>query len=158
MPYRGIKLSKCPHPPAPPHSWGGGSDKMRRLKEMTRRARMLRNEPTEAEAILWEYLRKGRLMGFKFRRQHVVRKYILDFFCPEANLAIEIDGEIHKQQKGYDKFRMQGLNGLGIHILRFPNDAVYASVGSVVAKISLVLKNLQGSTPPPRAGEAGRGT
>jgi very-short-patch-repair endonuclease len=108
--------------------------------------------------MLWDHLRKGRLMGYKFRRQHVVRKYILDFFCPSAKLGIELDGKIHDKQAAYDSFRSEGLSQFGIHILRFPNERVLSSVETVVSEISQVLNSLMRVTPPPQAGEAGRGT
>jgi leucyl-tRNA synthetase len=101
---------------------------MRVLKEMTRRARLLRNKPTAAEAMLWAYLRKGRLMRYKFRRQHVVQKYNLDFFCPAVSLGIELDGEVHDEQKEHDMFRSDGLSELGIQILRFSNERVLTNV------------------------------
>lgn len=131
---------------------------MRALKEMTRRARLLRNQPTPAEEILWSQLRKGKLMGYKFRRQHVVRKYIIDFFCPAARLGIELDGKAHLDQAEYDAFRSDGLLQLGIHVLRFKNEDVESNITDVVNAIALVLTNTRTLTPPPQAGEAGRGT
>ena len=114
--------------------------------------------PPQAEAILWSHLKIGKLMGYKFRRQHVVRKYILDFFCPAANLGIELDGKVHLDQAEYDEFRSVGLLQTGIRILRFKNEAILANIGEVLAIISATLQNISTITPPPQAGEAGRGT
>lgn len=108
--------------------------------------------------MLWEYLRKGMLMGYKFRRQHVVRKYILDFFCPPVSLGIELDGVVHDQQKEHDMFRSDGLRELGIQILRFSNERVLKNVEVVVGEISHKLNNIAHNARPPQAGEAGRGT
>jgi len=92
---------------------------MSKLQAMTK-ARYLRKEETEAEKILWEEIRNNKL-GVKFRRQHPIDKFIIDFYAPKIKLAIELDGEIHKENKEYDKMRTEYLNSKNIKVLRFWN-------------------------------------
>lgn len=100
-------------------------------KSITEMARQLRKNPTASEKLLWEYLRKRRLEGYKFLRQkpfvHEQREnkryfYIADFYCAELKLVIEIDGKIHDFHKEYDYQRDLVLNGLGLKILRIENE------------------------------------
>jgi len=99
--------------------------------------KQLRNDATQAEKMLWYELRNSLLDGRKFRRQHSVGSYILDFYCPEERLAIELDGEQHERdkQKEYDKKRTEYLNGLKITVIRFKNTDVIFGRDSVVKKI-----------------------
>lgn len=92
---------------------------------------------TEAEEILWKHLRAGKIKGIKFRRQHPVGSFVLDFYCAEAKMGIEIDGEIHKRQEiaEYDEGRTFELDKLGIQVIRFTNEEVKTDVGKVVSKI-----------------------
>jgi adenine-specific DNA-methyltransferase len=89
-----------------------------RLKQF---AREMRREPTDAERRLWFILRDRKLGGFKFRRQHPVGGYIIDFFCMEANVGVEADGGQHYDPEGkaYDERRSEVLAALGVEILRF---------------------------------------
>lgn len=102
------------------------------LKE---RRRQLRNNVTEAEKILWRKL-KNKQLGLQFRRQFGVGNYILDFYCPEKKLAVELDGGFHRKRKEYDKNRTEYLNKLGIRVFRFWNDEVLNGVDSVIEKIN----------------------
>ena len=83
-----------------------------------------KQQPTEAEEKLWAGLRSRKLEGYKFRRQHTIEHYIVDFICLEAGLIIEADGEIHYEpgQAEYDQGRTHNLQELGYKILRFSND------------------------------------
>lgn len=90
----------------------------------TNNARNLRNNPTEAERILWPHLRYRQLNGHKFRRQHSVGPYIVDFACVEEKLIIEIDGGQHASQIDYDTIRTQSLESQGFTVLRFWNHQV----------------------------------
>ena len=92
-------------------------------KEMRERARALRKEATPAEQVLWEVLRDRQFNSLKFRRQHVIDRYIVDFYCAEHKLAIELDGPIHdtKDQQEKDKHRAQAIQREKIRILRFKN-------------------------------------
>ena len=99
-------------------------------------AKQLRLNMTTSEKVLWDELKEKKI-GYKFRRQHPYGKYILDFYCHELRLSIEIDGEIHssKDQKKYDNFRTSELNRCNIKELRFTNDNVKNSLEVVLAKI-----------------------
>jgi len=103
-----------------------------------KRANQLRKRETEAEQKLWSLLRNRQLNGKKFRRQHAIAKFILDFYCHESKLAIELDGSIHTttEAKQYDQSRTASLNEIGITVLRFWNDEVIRSPEKVLQKIS----------------------
>ena len=107
--------------------------------------RELRQELTQAEKKLWAEIRNKKLNGLKFRRQHPVDKFVLDFYCHERKLAIELDGSIHdvKINQEYDEARTAMLGGLGIYTLRFRNDEVINSIESVLQKISEVANMLK---------------
>jgi very-short-patch-repair endonuclease len=100
-------------------------------------ARRLRADATPAEAMLWEALRGGRLNGLKFRRQHPVGRFILDFCCPALRLTIEVDGPVHDQQRDHDTARDDTLRGRGYTTLRFRNDEVTANLPHVLATIAV---------------------
>ena len=99
--------------------------------------RDLRNNGTAAEATLWKSLQRKQLDGRKFRRQHSVGNYIVDFFCYSENLAIEVDGPYHFTSKGLarDKARDEYLNSVGIKVIRFKNSEVFESLEMVLEKI-----------------------
>lgn len=100
-------------------------------------ARKLRGTQTDAENLLWLLLRDRRFCGFKFRRQHPVGRYILDFYCHEARLAIELDGGGHAgdEQAEYDASRTKELEGASIRVLRFWNSAVLKDTDTVLEAI-----------------------
>ena len=107
-------------------------------------ARQLRKDQTEAEKFLWDILRARKFHGFKFRRQHPVSKiYILDFYCFEKKLAIELDGEYHQEelQKQMDEERTFVLMHLGIRVLRFTNTEILNETNEVLNKILNALKD-----------------
>lgn len=83
----------------------------------------LRNNMTKAEVMLWSKLKGRNMLDYKFRRQHGIENYIVDFYCPELNLVIEVDGESHYTLEGkkHDETRTEFLNELDIYILRFTN-------------------------------------
>ena len=101
-------------------------------------ARELRLRTTEAEQKLWSLLRNRQLKGKKFRRQHAIANYVVDFYCNESKLVIELDGNFHTETetKEYDKSRTNLLNELGITVLRFWNEEVIKDPGKVLEKIS----------------------
>jgi len=103
------------------------------------KARLLRLNATSAEQELWKYIRKRQLDGLRFRRQHPVDQFILDFYCHESCLAIELDGEVHnyREQKMYDKEREIIIAGFGIRIIRFKNEEVFNSLDTVLSKIKM---------------------
>ncbi len=99
--------------------------------------RHLRNHGTTAEAVLWKSLQRKQLEGRKFRRQHSVGNYILDFYCYSENLAVELDGPYHfsAKKQAKDKARDEYLNSVGITVLRFENSEVFENLESVLNKI-----------------------
>jgi len=100
--------------------------------------RELRKESTEAEKLLWAELRNRKLNGLKFRRQHPLDKFIVDFYCNEKKLVVELDGDVHDQKvnKEYDEARTAMLAGLNIIVLRFKNEDVINNMKDVLKKIS----------------------
>lgn len=103
----------------------------------------LRKSLTPAEATLWKNLQNRKLKGRKFRRQHSIENYIIDFYCPEERLAIELDGEIHfnelAQEK--DKIRTERLNELRIRVIRFENKMVFEGLAQVLQEIEDNFRN-----------------
>jgi len=99
-------------------------------------ARELRQPQTAAEATLWQHLRNRNLI-YKFRRQHPIDRFIIDFYCAEARLCIEIDGGSHfeTKQAEYDAVRTGYLEQLGYRVIRFTNDDVRYSIHEVVGEI-----------------------
>jgi very-short-patch-repair endonuclease len=99
-------------------------------------ARELRQPQTPAETTLWRYLR-NRNLEYKFRRQHPIEFFIIDFYCAEAKLLIEIDGDSHfqKAQMEYDQARTGYLETLGYKVIRFTNDDVRYNINTVVTRI-----------------------
>ncbi|MDO8692198.1 MAG: endonuclease domain-containing protein [Dehalococcoidia bacterium] len=97
------------------------------------RRRKLRRESTDAELALWRLLRSRQLGGWKFRRQHQVGHYIVDFCCPEQRLAIEADGYQHLSQEGLakDEERTSYLKLMGIRVLRFTNRQILLEIDGV---------------------------
>ena len=107
------------------------------------KARVLRREETKVERILWNELRNKKL-GIKFRRQHPVDMYILDFYAPDIKLAIELDGSTHniKENKEYDRDRKEYLEFKGIEILRFWNSEIEYDMEKTLLKIKKMIKKL----------------
>jgi very-short-patch-repair endonuclease len=97
----------------------------------------LRKSLTPAEAILWKNLQHSKLEGMKFRRQHSIGSYVVDFYCPECRLAIELDGEGHFNsiKSEYDAQRTAYLNSLNVHVLRFENKTVFDNPQGVLDTI-----------------------
>jgi Uncharacterized protein conserved in bacteria len=92
--------------------------------------------------FLWQVLRNRKVAGLKFRRQHPLGKFVVDFYCHEAKLVIELDGNIHEmpEVKVYDKDRQETIEQLELTVLRFTNDEIFNNLESVVNKISSHLK------------------
>lgn len=105
-------------------------------------ARELRQEETEAEKKLWNALRGKRLNGLKFRRQHPYERTILDFFCVEHQLVVELDGSIHDEpdQFASDEERTKYLNDYGLKIIRFHNEEILKDLPNVLQKIIEITK------------------
>jgi leucyl-tRNA synthetase len=120
---------------------------------LLQRAREMRHPQTAAEATLWHAVRNRNLL-YKFRRQHPIDRFIIDFYCAQAKLCIELDGESHLEpdQMEYDKARTEYLEGLGYKLIRFTNNDVryniHAVVDAIVKKIETIL-----NAPSPLQGE-----
>ena len=116
----------------------GGNNAYRLIEE----AKRMRKEPTDAEAALWELLRDKKL-GDKFRRQHLIDDFIVDFVCLSKNLVIEVDGGYHNDptQKEYDQQRTLYLNEKGFRVIRFTNEEVLGNTEAVLTKIKDILVN-----------------
>ena len=104
-------------------------------------ARELRARLTDAEQLLWHLLRNRSFCGYKFRRQHPLGRYILDFYCHEERLAIELDGGGHgaEEQAAYDAVRTEELEGADIRVLRFWNNQVLMETESVLTALFAAL-------------------
>lgn len=112
------------------------SSRIRGTNQQTEQAaRYLRHHLTPAEAKLWNALQKRQLAGLKFRCQHPVGRFIVDFYCPSCKLVIEVDGGVHTQQIAYDNARTEQLRSFGYHVLRFTNEEVLTNLQSVLARI-----------------------
>jgi very-short-patch-repair endonuclease len=118
------------------------------------RARGLRQNMTDAEQKLWYRLRNRQLNGHKFRRQHEIDLYIIDFVCSEAMLIIELDGGQHVEQVGYDEHRTRHLQAKGYRVPRFWNNETLTNIESVLKVIlEAVAKPSPHPSPLPRRGE-----
>ena len=108
------------------------------LSHLKKYRKELRNNGTPAEAILWTRLKNKQVKEKRFRRQFSVGNYILDFFCPSAKLAVEVDGDGHFTKEGieYDARRTTFLETKGIRVIRFKNDEVYHGLDEVIQKIA----------------------
>jgi very-short-patch-repair endonuclease len=105
-------------------------------------ARQMRKEPTLAEGHLWRYVRDKQIFGYKFRRQHAIDRFIVDFYCPDANLIIEVDGSIHDYTQKEDALRQAYLESLNLTVVRFTNDEVLHHTNDVVNQIKNLLQKL----------------
>ncbi len=114
----------------------------------------MRKEQTDAEQLMWQLLRNRNFCGFKFRRQFPIAGYIIDFFCDEVNLAIELDGGGHAEdeQIAYDKAREKILNGSGIRIIRFWNHEFLNNTDTILEEI---YRQLTAGRPPSPLGPKG---
>ena len=95
----------------------------------------LRSHATPAEAVLWKMLKGRNADGMKFRRQQGIGPYVLDFYCPELRLCVELDGSSHDYKYEYDEQRTEFLQNQGIRVLRFSNEQVWQGLDFVVNEI-----------------------
>ena len=126
----------------------------RRWTQQRELARDMRRVPTGAEDALWDRLRSKRLGGLKFRRQHPVGQFILDFYCAERGLAIEVDGAIQDVRAEQDRARQEYLEQRGIRFRRCTNDEV---LGNIDQLLSIILSTLDAPAPPLHDVERGLG-
>ncbi|MDR3490577.1 MAG: DUF559 domain-containing protein [Gammaproteobacteria bacterium] len=107
---------------------------------MTNHLRELRQNTTDAEKRLWYFLRAKRLKGYKFRRQHLIYPFIVDFICLEKKLIVELNGGQHAEQLDYDMKRTHFLKGKGYVVMRFWNNEVMQETETVLNKIFHALR------------------
>jgi very-short-patch-repair endonuclease len=108
------------------------------MRAVVVRARGLRREQTPTEMRLWSALRNRQLVGLKFRRQHPYGQFVLDFFCVERQLAVEVDGGVHlnAEQAARDSERSEFLTQRGVRVLRFTNEEIEQHLPDVLRKIA----------------------
>ena len=113
--------------------------------ELTGVAQRLRSNMTPAEQALWNALSNRQLRGLRFRAQHPVETFILDFYCPACKLVVEVDGDVHDQEQivQHDKARAEHLEARGYRVLRFRNDEVLTDLPSVLQRIATAAVPLQ---------------
>ena len=120
-------------------------------------ARNLRKESTLSEILLWKEIKTKQILGYQFHRQVPIDNYIVDFFCHELFLAIEIDGISHALKETYDEKRQQRLESLGVRFLRFDDLEVKFQMESVLSRIKEWInantQNSQTSPSPPSKGD-----
>ncbi len=119
------------------------------------RRRDLRQTATKAERLIWSGLRNRRLGGLKFRRQHSIGPYIVDFCCVERKLVVELDGQYHEYVEAADRRRQRYLEAQGYEVLRYSNEDVLADAEAVLMAIGrhLTVPPHPNPLPPPVAGE-----
>lgn len=112
--------------------------------------RSLRKNSTPAEKLFWQVVRNRKVKGYKFNRQYPIvfeindvrRFFIVDFYCHQLRLVIEIDGGIHEKQKDYDKLRSEIINKLGLQVFRFSNIEVLNEIDVVIEKLEKIIDEL----------------
>ena len=110
-------------------------------------ARILRKNMTHCEKLLWERLKGKQIGGHRFRRQHPIYFFIADFYCHEARIVIEIDGEIHDGQKDYDDGRSAEMEKYDIRVIRFTNKEVEENIENVISRIREIVSERIKSPP-----------
>jgi len=116
-----------------PGAWQTSPELWEKLKPI---ARQMRREPTAAEERLWQKLRHKQVLGFKFRRQHTIDRFIMDFYCGEARLVVEVDGGVHQYTQDEDAIRQEFLESLGLRVVRFRNEDILNSIDGVLEEIA----------------------
>ena len=120
------------------------------------RARKMRKEPSGPEAKLWYFMKGKNLGGFRFRRQHPIDRFIVDFYCHETKLVVELDGNSHAEQREYDAIRTAWLESKGYTVIRFWNNQVVQDTESVLQLILAKCEELSDEprpSPSPSRGE-----
>ncbi len=109
-------------------------------EQLLEAARNMRHEPTPAEKALWDRLRDRQISGCKFRRQQTIERFVVDFYCAERKLIIEVDGSIHQTQREQDVERQVYLETLGLRVIRFTNDEILNHIDGVIERLSRVIE------------------
>ena len=111
-------------------------------KLKTRIAREFRKKPTQSEKLMWDVLRNRSFMNLKFRHQHGMEGYVIDFYCSELHLAVEIDGGIHDEQIDDDAHRQQAIEQSGVIFFRIKSENVESGINNVLDEITKFITNL----------------
>ncbi|GAX35478.1 endonuclease domain-containing protein [Nodularia sp. NIES-3585] len=113
--------------------------------------RVLRQNITKAEKVIWHNIRDRQLENCKFRRQYSVDRFVIDFYSAELKLAIEIDGDSHFQDGAaeYDQAKQEFMESVGIKFIRFTNNDVYGNLSGVLESIAQYIRDLRTSPPAP---------
>ncbi|PIT93942.1 hypothetical protein COU00_01645 [Candidatus Falkowbacteria bacterium CG10_big_fil_rev_8_21_14_0_10_43_11] len=114
------------------------------LSKQKKLRQYFRNNETKAEELLWKFLKDSQLR-YKFRRQHGVKQYVLDFYCPQLKLAVEADGDSHnyQSQNQHDWVRDKFLESLGITVIRYKNEDIILRMGDVLENLKDICDNLK---------------
>jgi very-short-patch-repair endonuclease len=128
------------------------------MKASPKTARRLRRDQTNAERIMWFRLRDRRLAGWKFRRQFPIDRFIVDFFCADAHLIVELDGGQHSVRTDADESRTRILEAMGYLVLRFWNNDVTQNIEGVLEEIMSALEHHRSEPPHPTLSPTGRGS
>lgn len=114
-------------------------------------ANKLRNNQTEAERYLWDYLSGNKIQNVRFKRQHPIFYFVADFYCHQAKLIIELDGGYHHlpEQFEYDEDRDKELDNFGLKVLRFTNERVFSDTKKVIEEITEEVKRRIHISPSP---------
>jgi very-short-patch-repair endonuclease len=115
------------------------------ITPLKKRRRYLRNHLPKAEVLLWMRLSNRQVLGYKFRRQYSVDRFVIDFYCPELRLAIEVDGESHftHTARVYDRCRQHHIESFGIKFLRVMNENVYGNLDAVLDEIETTIRGIE---------------
>ncbi len=127
--------------------------------EQTYKRKILRNNSTLAEIILWKRLKKRQVAGAKFRRQFGIDEFIVDFYCPKLRLIIEVDGSIHQQEDILEKdlYKQRFFESLGLFVLRLSNDQVLNNIDLVIKGIKDTIEFLSSQRSEDGGGTRRRG-
>ncbi len=121
-------------------------------KDLIEKARKLRKNSTPGQIELWKLVKNKQVLGYQFRRQRPIKNYIVDFYCKELRLAIEIDGSSHDYKVEYDQKRQEKLEQLGITFLRFSEEDTKQNADYVVKEIEKwIIANKEKTTPSPQS-------
>ncbi len=119
------------------HRWRTPPGLWAKLKPL---ARQMRKKLTLAEALFWQRLRKRQVLGHKFRRQHAIERFIVDFYCRDARLVVEVDGPIHQYTQEEEAIRQTFLESQELEVIRFSNQEIVQHISRIVERVTEALK------------------
>jgi very-short-patch-repair endonuclease len=118
-------------------------------KDLKQRSQELRNNSTLAEVLLWNHLKRRKMLGYQLMRQKPIHRFIVDFYCSKLKLVIEIDGESHRLRFAADLRRQEHMKRMGIHVLRFNDLAVKKDIANVPSSIEGWIRKNETQPPNP---------